>query len=222
VYDNNNLRILTQKAKTMIATPEGHLTLIQIEDTASHSRGGQYWIPTDAWDTDSLARCAEFHHHFIHTAETLLTLSYWSMGRALELLHAKLTVRQFGQVLQDYGIHKVRASKARAIARFYTTPEELEGVSVQDAYQAAIKNRREQEPPQSENPQDGEIALPETTPAVIDKATATLTTINAQLGQLAEDLAADGPGKEEAAPQLVPEIDRAIATLLLIKNTVIG
>ena len=136
-----------------------------------------------------------------------LTPTYWLLGWALELVHAKLTVRQFGHFLQEHGIHKVRASKARAIARFYSTPEELAGVSVQDAYQAAIKTRREQESSHSDNSPEvgGETDLPEDTTIHNDATpvTAALSAINARLERLTEDVVAKGIGPDETYAQVV-------------------
>lgn len=206
------------KAQTMTGTA---LVLAQVEDHASHSREGRNEIPDGSWDVNSLTRCAESHHRFIDTIETLLTPSYWFLGRALELLHAKLTVRQFRQFLHDHGIHKVRASKARAIARFYPTPEELAGVSVHDAYQAAIKNRREQEPPRCATPQagdpdcDGQDNSPAPTPVA-----ATLIALNALLDRLAKDLACQGIGPNEPQAWVVSQLDNGIAMLQGMKTKI--
>ncbi len=206
----------------MNVTSQGQLIPVQNEDNASHSREGRYEIPNGEWDTDDLGRCAEFHHQFIHTAETLLTPSYWCLGRALELLRAKLTVRQFGLFLQEHGIHKVRASKARAIARFYATPEELAGISVHDAYQAAIKNRRKQGVSQSKNPKDGnrEIDLPEDASAATNEdthVTTALAALNTWLESLLKDLALNGIGLDETYDQIVSHIDKGIETLREMK-----
>ena len=91
------------------------LIVAQNQDNSTSS-GGRYTIPGDAWNIDDLGRYAEFQHSLIDTAESYLTPTYWNLGQALELVHAKL-VRKFGQFLQEHGIHKVRASKARAIAQ---------------------------------------------------------------------------------------------------------
>jgi hypothetical protein len=197
------------------------LILAQDEYHSYHSSEGRYEIPDDAWDMDELGRCAEFHHRFIHKTETLLTPSYWSLGRALELLHAKLTVRQFRQFRYDHGIHKVRASKARAIARFYPTPEELAGISVHDAYQAAIKNRREQEPPHCETPQEEacETDPPETSPAATPVA-ATIIALNELLKRLAKDLACQGIGPNEPHAWVVAQLDNGIEMLLGMKTKI--
>ncbi len=195
----------------MTGTTEGQLILVQNDENASHSREGRYEIPDDAWDMDDLGRCADSHHRFIHTAETLLTSSYWCLGRALELLRAKLSAQRFGQFLQVRGIHKVRASKARAIARFYLTPEELAGISVHDAYAAIAQKHPKPEPtnPQAGNPEDD---LQGNSPAATS-VTSTLVALNALLERLAENLASEGIGPDEPYPWVVSQLDSGIAML---------
>lgn len=208
----------TSQPKAQIMTTTA--LIVAKNQNSSTASGGRYKIPDDAWTLDALGRYAEFQHSLIHTAESYLTPTYWHLGQALELVHAKLTVRQFGQFLQKYGIHKVRASKARAIARFYPSPEELQGVSVQDAYGAAIKNHREQKPTQSEAA-DPKSESPAAATTAATPVTAALAALNFQLELLAKDLALNGIGPNEYA-LVASQLEKGIAIFQVMRSTIPG
>ena len=203
---------------------ETALSVAQNKDNSNHPYVFGL-TPTATWDMDKLAEYADHQHSMIHTADTSVTPYYWRLGAALAVVR-KTIKRQFPEFLKEHGIHKVRASKAQAIARHYGSSDELIGISIHDAYQAIPKKPRKQKASQPENPQEegGETDLPKTTPADSDDAapvTTALVSLNAGLEALAKDVAIKGIGTDETYAQVVSHIDKVIETLRAMKTKIL-
>jgi hypothetical protein len=90
--------------------------------------------PDHSWGLDQLGDYARQQHDAIVQGETSLAGTYWRLGQVLELARKQLARGHWSRFLTSLGVHKVRASKARAIYRSFATPEALAGVAVEEAY----------------------------------------------------------------------------------------
>ena len=94
-----------------------------------------------AWNQIQVEEYAKTQHELIVVGEQTFAPAYCRLGRALKLLQEKRGRRGWGDYLESLGIHRVRACKARAIARHFSTPEAVAGLSVEAAYEQS-KSRR--------------------------------------------------------------------------------
>jgi hypothetical protein len=101
--------------------------------------------PSHSWDLDKLGEFAKEQHQKIVEGEKELAPAYWRLGEALDLARKQFNHGQWGKFLADLGIHKTRASKARAIFRSFQSLEDVAGQSVEDAYECR-RSRQEQAP----------------------------------------------------------------------------
>jgi hypothetical protein len=97
--------------------------------------------PSHAWDLERLGKYARKEHDAIVRGETTLSPHYWRLGQALQLARKQLGRGQWGRYLAELGVHKVRAAKARAIYRTFSTPEAVAGMAVEEAYEQRKRNQ---------------------------------------------------------------------------------
>jgi hypothetical protein len=90
--------------------------------------------PDHSWGLKQLGDYARRQHNAIVQGETSLAASYWRLGQVLELARKQLGRGHWSRFLKSLGVHKARASKARAIYRSFPNPETLTGVAVEEAY----------------------------------------------------------------------------------------
>jgi hypothetical protein len=109
--------------------------------------------PTSEWGIEQLGAYAQLQHRQILDGEKSLSPSYWRLGQALELALKNLPRGHRGKYLEQLKIDKVRASKARAIARTFEKVEEVRDLSVEEAYSQRRRKQRkglnEDAPPDS-------------------------------------------------------------------------
>ena len=72
------------------------------------------------------------------TGERDLAPAYWELGRASQIARGQLRRGQWGKFLAAYGIHRVRACRARAIFRSHPTSEAVAGSTVEEAYERRV------------------------------------------------------------------------------------
>jgi hypothetical protein len=101
--------------------------------------------PSRTWDFDRLSTYAKRQCELIVKSETTLAPYYWRLGQALALARETLNRGQWGQFLTSLGIEKTRSSKARTIYQAYGTVDEVEGMSVEQAYEARRRNSQDAE-----------------------------------------------------------------------------
>jgi hypothetical protein len=99
-------------------------------------------VPTEAWGVEELGAFAQARHHEIEADEQSLARMYWQLGLALNLARRHFSHGQWASFLNELGIDKTRASKARAIQRSFKTEETVEGLSVQEAYRKRKRTSR--------------------------------------------------------------------------------
>ena len=97
--------------------------------------------PAGEWTLEQLQDYARSLHQAIVSEETSLSLKYWRLGTALNLLRKNFNHGQWQQLLVKLGIDKTRASRARAIARTFASKAELAGLTVQEAYERRRRKR---------------------------------------------------------------------------------
>lgn len=90
--------------------------------------------PAENWGVDDLGRFAHARHQEIETDEASLAQAYWRLGLPLNLARSHFARGQWAGFLDEWGVDKTRASKARAIQRSFKTQESVAGLSVQEAY----------------------------------------------------------------------------------------
>lgn len=100
--------------------------------------------PDRKWGLDDLGGYAQSQHQAIVDREQTLATHYWRLGLALNLARRQLSRRQWGKFLQERNIDKTRASKARAIHRTFPTENEVEELSVQEAYRRRERKVKQQ------------------------------------------------------------------------------
>jgi len=97
--------------------------------------------PNPQWGVEDLGRYARAQDQAIVASDRSLTACYWRLGLALNLARKHLGHRQWGRFLDELGIDKTRASRARAIHGTFETEQQVAELSVQEAY-----GRREKKP----------------------------------------------------------------------------
>jgi len=90
--------------------------------------------PNSDWGLDELDNYAQKQHREIVNGETGLAPTYWRLGAALDLAKEKFQHGKWGKHLQSLGIDRTRASKARAIHRTFGKVDDLEELTVEEAY----------------------------------------------------------------------------------------
>ena len=91
--------------------------------------------PSHSWDLGRLGQYARTQHEAILQGERTLAPRYWRLSQALHLARKQIKRGDWGRYLEELGVHKVRAAKARAIFRTFSTPQAVEGLSVEEAYE---------------------------------------------------------------------------------------
>jgi len=90
--------------------------------------------PSNEWLPEQLKTYAQAQYRQIIDGESYLTPPYWRLGHALVLAKKTFTHGQWTHYLEELGIDKTRASKARAIYRTFTGEEDVAGLTVEEAY----------------------------------------------------------------------------------------
>lgn len=101
-------------------------------------------LPQKDWDVQRLGQYAQAQHQAIEAHEQSLAADYWRLGLALNLVRDQFAHHQWDKFLEELGIDKTRASKARAICRTFPTEQAVEGLSVQEAY--SLRERKPRKP----------------------------------------------------------------------------
>ena len=91
--------------------------------------------PDHLWDLGRLSHFARQQHEMIIQSERSVAPTYWLLGQALALARKQLGRGQWGKYLTELGINRVRACRARAIFRSFSTAEVLQGMGVEEAYE---------------------------------------------------------------------------------------
>jgi len=102
--------------------------------------------PNEAWDIERLGAFARARHQEIDADEQSLARAYWRLGMALNLARSQFSHGQWSKFLDELGIDKTRASKARAIQRSFDTENSVDGLSVQEAYRKRKRKGRKSGP----------------------------------------------------------------------------
>jgi len=102
--------------------------------------------PNEAWDIQRLAAFAQTRHQEIDADEQSLARAYWRLGMALNLARRQFSHGQWAKFLEELGIDKTRASKARAIQRSFDNEDAVEVLSVQEAYRQRKRKSRKSGP----------------------------------------------------------------------------
>lgn len=84
---------------------------------------------------EDLGEQARRVHDKIVNCEKTVAPEYWELGRVLKLARKQLARGQWGSFLTAYGIHPVRACRARAIYETFSSPDALGELSVEEAYE---------------------------------------------------------------------------------------
>lgn len=117
-------------------------------------------LPSHDWDLLQLEQYAQAQHAAIVGGEKTLAPTYYRLGRCLEMIRRKRGRGAWGKYLESLGIHRVRACKARAIARHFGAPEAVAEIAVEEAYEQCKNKRshvcrpRRRGPADSDNPQE--------------------------------------------------------------------
>ncbi|MEQ8786071.1 MAG: hypothetical protein RIC55_07215 [Pirellulaceae bacterium] len=91
-------------------------------------------LPADVWTLDRLGEFAAIEHRAIVHDEITLAPRYWRLGLALHLARKLIRHGMWQHFLRAHGIDKTRASKARAIYGAFESADELDGLTVEEAY----------------------------------------------------------------------------------------
>ena len=75
--------------------------------------------PDRDWGLLDLEQYAQAQHQEIVAGEATLAPAYWRLGQALNLIRHQRGQGAWGKYLESLGIHRVRACKARSIARHF-------------------------------------------------------------------------------------------------------
>jgi hypothetical protein len=152
-------------------------------------------IPPDKWDIDRLGEFAATEYRAIVADETTLAPRYWRLGMALNLARKQIRHGKWMNFLKLYAIDKTRASKARAIHRTFESEQDLDGLTVEEAY--ARRERRG-----GDRTSDSEDA--------VRKLTAYLQTLSDCVGNVADEAQWNPP---ETVAELLSDLDQAISDL---------
>ena len=105
--------------------------------------------PTNEWGVDELGAYARLQERHIVEGEKSLTAAYWKLGRALDLVLKILPRGHRGRYLEELGVHKTRAARARAISRTFAEEKEVFGLSVEEAYDQRQRRQSKSQPTDS-------------------------------------------------------------------------
>lgn len=98
--------------------------------------------PTIEWTPEELSAYAQAQHHGIMDDELKLSVKYWRLGLALNLLRKNFDRGQWERLLGEMNIEKTKASRARAIARTFEREEDVAGLTVKQAYEKRVRKQR--------------------------------------------------------------------------------
>ncbi len=98
-------------------------------------------LPQKDWDVERLGLYAQAQNQAIEAREQSLAADYWRLGLALNLVRVQFAHHHWEKFLEELGVDRTRASKARAICQTFATEHAVDGLSVQEAYA-----RRERKP----------------------------------------------------------------------------
>jgi hypothetical protein len=156
--------------------------------------------PTTEWDVDQLGEFAAVEHQAILSGETTLAPRYWRLGLALNLARKQIRHGKWMNFLRAHVIDKTRASKARAIHRTFERENDLDGLTVEEAY-ARRARRRGGHTSESRDP--------------IQK----LATYLHALRDVAEDVATDAPWTSpESAAEVLNDLEQVVSALDQIRQ----
>ena len=99
--------------------------------------------PSDDWEIGRLGDFAATEHSAILADEIKLAPRYWRLGLALNLARKQFRHGKWMEFLNSYAIDKTRASKARAIHRTFKSEQDLDGLTVDEAYSRRERRRGE-------------------------------------------------------------------------------
>jgi len=111
--------------------------------------------PTPEWTVEQLGDYARTQHELIVDRERSLAIGYWKLGGALEILRGRFKRGEWGKYLDKLEIDRTRASRARAIRRCFPSGEELQGLTVAEAY--ARRQRKPGRPRGGEGKPDDDL-----------------------------------------------------------------
>ena len=90
--------------------------------------------PSQDWSLEKLNNYARLQCREILDGKKLLTPMYWRLGAALSLAKKAFKHGEWCQHLEDQGIDKTQASKARAIHQTFAKVVDVAGLTVEEAY----------------------------------------------------------------------------------------
>lgn len=90
--------------------------------------------PDHTWDLERLGVFARAKQEAILQGERSLTPLYWSLGMTLEIARKQIGRGAWGRQLEEWGISKAMACRARAIFRTFSSPEDLAELTVEEAF----------------------------------------------------------------------------------------
>ncbi len=154
--------------------------------------------PDGRWTIEELGRFARAQHQLIADGEKLLALGYWKLGGALEILRQNFNHGQWCKCLDELGIDRTRASKARCIRRTFECEADIRGLTVAEAYGRRKRKHRQSQDSEADS-EDEKHALADFIKDVCERATSLIH--NAAFA------------KQEEALSLLPSVDDAIRLL---------
>jgi hypothetical protein len=98
--------------------------------------------PDVEWTIEELSVYAQAQHEALIEDEQKLTVRYWRLGVALNLLRRNFDRGQWERLLCNLRIEKTKASRARSIARTFATEKDVAGLTVRQAYDKRVRKRR--------------------------------------------------------------------------------
>lgn len=93
---------------------------------------------------EQLGVLAQEVHAELIAGERAATPGYWRLGQILSLAKKQVERGRWADYLASLKIEKTRASKSRAIFRTYSSPKQLEGLSVSEAYEQRVRTARKE------------------------------------------------------------------------------
>ena len=103
-------------------------------------------LPAHDWPLEELTEFAQREYRKIVDDEKTLALAYWRLGNALTVARKQLGRGRWGHFLKSLPIDKTRSSKACAVFRAFSSPEQLKELTVEQAYKARRQHHKKQEP----------------------------------------------------------------------------
>ena len=90
-------------------------------------------VATSEWAETRVIAEARRLNAGIVASETSVTVDYWYLGRALNVLRENARHGDWESLLSELGIEKTRAYRSRRIAKLFDSPHQLDGLTVQQA-----------------------------------------------------------------------------------------